>query len=90
MGEHAGTNPTITDVLLQGGRHERVGPVLISFEHGKVDPEAFKSFQTKLSYEFQPTRSGGEVLSGAGPKLDVELQIDNFIYSSNAPQVKCK
>jgi hypothetical protein len=79
----------ISEVLRQGGRRKRVGPILVNFGHGKLNPEAINSFEApKVSYEFRSLKSNDEAPIGTAPKLDVELQIDEMVYSSNAPSVK--
>ena len=81
--------PTISDVLQQGGRQKRIGPILVEFGHGKLNPDALDSFDTpKVSYEFKSLKSSDEVAIGTAPKLNVELQVDGLVYSSNAPSVK--
>ena len=79
----------ISEVLRQGGRKKRVGPILVNFEHGKLNPDAITSFEApKVSYEFRSLKSNDEAPIGIAPKLDVELQVDEIVYSSNAPSVK--
>jgi len=79
----------ISEVLRQGGRRKRVGPILVNFEHGKLNPDAITSFEApKVSYEFRSLKSNDEAPIGIAPKLDVELQVDEIVYSSNAPSVK--
>ena len=81
--------PTISEVLQQGGRQSKIGPVLVKFGHGKLNPDAINSFDTpNVSYKFKSLKSNDEVPIGTAPKLDVELKLDGLLYSSNAPSVK--
>ena len=84
------SNPTISDVFQQGGRQERVGPVLVKFGHGNLNHKAIKSFAHKISYDFKSSRGSSEVPYGTAPNINLELQADGLVYSSNAPAVKRK
>ena len=81
--------PIISQVLRQGGRQKRVGPILIKFGHGKLNPDALHCFDPpSVSYDFKSFNSSDEVPIGTAPKLDVEVRADELVYSSNAPSVK--
>jgi len=80
----------ISGVQRQGGRQERLGPVLVCFEHGQVDPDAFQlSMNPELKYEFAASATGedGPPL-GATPKFDLKIASGNLVYSSSAKSVK--
>ena len=79
----------IKEVIRQGGRQKRVGPILVNFGHGKLNPEAIDCLEApKVSYEFKSLKSSDDVPVGKAPKLDVEIKVDQIMYSSNAPSVR--
>jgi len=73
----------ISDVLRQGGRRDSVGPVLVRFEHGSVDPEAFNSFEVK-DFAFQFPKSGDK----SSPDVKLDLSAGKMTYSTSAKSVK--
>ena len=80
---------TISEVLRQGGRRKRVGPILVNFGHAKLNPEMINQFETpNVSYEFKSMNKDNEVKVGAMPKLDINLSLNDINYSSDAPSVK--
>ena len=79
----------ISDVLRQGGRRKRVGPILVNFGHAKLNPDVIADFESpEVSYEFKSLNKNDEVKVGAVPKLDVNLCLNEINYSSDAPSVK--
>ena len=79
----------ISDVLRQGGRRKRVGPILVNFGHAKLNPDVIADFESpEVSYEFKSFNKNDEVKVGAVPKLDVNLCLNEINYSSEAPSVK--
>lgn len=76
----------ISGVYRQGGRQERLGPVMVRFEHGQVNPEAFQRMTPELKYQF-PAGDDSPAL-GATPKFDLKIAADNLVYSSGAKSVK--
>jgi len=84
----------ISGVHRQGGRQGRLGPVLVGFEHGQVDPESFRHMSPELRHEFASTTSStGEDMGpavGATPKLELNIATDKLSYSSSAKSVKSR
>ena len=80
----------------EGGK--RIGPTIVQFGHGKLNPDAIEMFHPPVvSYHFpdhrtkeyrtQPQNESQQY--GAAPSLHVLAQLkDGLTYSSNAPSVK--
>ena len=77
----------ISEVLRQGGRRKRVGPILLNFGHAKLNPDAAKEFEVpNVLYEFKSKND--EVQVGTAPNINVNLRLNKIDYSSEAPSVK--
>ena len=77
----------ISEVLRQGGRRKRVGPILVNFGHAKLNPDAAKEFEVpNVLYEFKSKND--EVQVGTAPNINVNLRLNKIDYSSEAPSVK--
>ena len=57
----------------------KLSPILVDFEHGKVDPEAFKNFKAKIKIGL-PEENGPQ----NGPQLKLGVTSDHMTYSSTA------
>ena len=80
---------TISEVSRQGGRSKHLGPIIVDLGHGKINPDVVSSFEVqKVSYDFKSSNPRDEVPIGASPSLNVELKLDELVYSSEAPSVK--
>ena len=59
----------------------KLSPILVDFEHGKVDPEAFKNFKAKIKIGL-PENQDNE--NENGPHLKLGVTSDHMTYSSTA------
>ncbi|XP_059086000.1 uncharacterized protein LOC131882766 isoform X2 [Tigriopus californicus] len=76
---------SVSNVSHQGGPSQKIGPILVNFEHAGVTPEAaLEQFQAKLSYTFPDTTK----VRKSRPELDLSLQTDHIKYSNKAPSVQ--
>ena len=67
---------TISGIKSNAGK---LSPILVDFEHGKVDPEAFKNFKAKIKIGL-PEENGPQ----NGPQLKLGVTSDHMTYSSTA------
>ena len=58
----------------------KLSPILVDFEHGKVDPEAFKNFKAKIKIGLPEDQDSNE----NGPQLKLGVTSDHMTYSSTA------
>lgn len=78
---------TITQVCKQGGRKRKLGPVIVHFEHGQVNPDAFEDFRAGLTYDFPDEQKDISKISSE-PKLEVYVKSKHLTYSNEAPAAK--
>jgi len=57
----------------------KLSPILVDFEHGKVDPEAFKNFKAKIKIGLPENQDNEN-----GPQLKLGITSDHMTYSSTA------
>jgi len=82
-----GKKAIISEVLRQGGRSRRIGPIVVKFEHAELKPESINDFDLPIvEHDFE---SKNEIPLGEAPSLKVELKLDGTTYSSNAKSVRC-
>ena len=61
----------------------KLSPILVDFEHGKVDPEAFKNFKAKIKIGL-PENHLENRDNENGPQLKLGVTSDHMTYSSTA------
>ena len=59
----------------------KLSPILVDFEHGKVDPEAFKNFKAKIKIGLP---ENGDDENENSPHLKLGVTSDHMTYSSTA------
>ena len=73
------TQGRIRDVIRQGGRDSKLAPILVTFEHGKVDPDHFHGLKTSLEFDFDSDRKT--------PNIDLTIKDTNISYSNKVNSV---
>jgi len=74
----------ITDVQRQGGKKARPGPILVNFEHGKLNPERCGDFSANVNYAFLDQSSGDKKKK---PKIELTIKGQHLDYSNNVKSV---
>ena len=74
----------ITDVQKQGGKKARPGPIMVNFEHGKMNPECCGDFSANVDYSFPDEDSGGKRKK---PKIELTVKGQHLDYSNAVKSV---
>ena len=74
----------ITDVQRQGGKKARPGPIMVNFEHGKLNPERCNQFSASVDYSF-PDESSGD--KRKKPKIELAIKGQHLDYSNTVNSV---
>jgi len=74
----------ITDVQKQGGKKARPGPIIVNFEHGKLNPERYGDFSANLDYSFPDEASGDKRKK---PNIELTIKGQHLDYSNAAKSV---
>ena len=74
----------ITDVQKQGGKKARPGPVMVNFEHGKLNPEHCTDFSANVDYSFPDEASGDKRKK---PQIELTIKGQHVNYSNAVKSV---
>ena len=61
----------------------KLSPILVNFEHGTVNPEAFNAFDAKIKIGL-PEGQNENSIHADEPQLKLEIKSDHMKYSSTA------